>query len=237
MILGSIPNADANNLIPHSDEAYGVSVEALTETNTRFSFNIHGGTGLTERVDDLPDTLSVIVGLMTRSGTAGPWGFVAADCLLSVEWERSPGYTGRFGTVKEIWRAAGVELPPVLPKTGGRNNVDVGYSRAGPRYTLGLDGANYVGYVDYGKGDVPRVQVSGPIGGFPFPIRLVMGISAAGSPVAPAEIRDIVLDGKLGYKVDLTAENKAEWGVVTADMHLRIYQEGIVDGFPVDIDL
>jgi hypothetical protein len=237
MIIGRIPNADANNLIPVSDEAYGVSVEALTETDTRFSFNIHFGTGLVEGVNDLPDTAFGIVGLMKREGTAGPWAFVASDCLLSVEWARDIPHTGLFGTVTEIWRAGGVVLPPVRPKRGGRQNVDVGYGRSGPRYTLGLNGANYEGHVDYGQGDVPRVVVSGPGApdGFDFPIRLVMGAGAPGSLDYP-EIRDIVLEGKLGYKATLTAENKAEWGVDSNHMHFRLYQEGVIDGFPVDID-
>jgi len=244
MILGSLPNTDQNNLIPIGDETAGVTTEALTETDTAFSFNIHGGTGLTEGGTDLPDTLVVTVGLMERSGTDGPWSFTQNDCALWVKWTRPfppPDfqYLGLPGTVTESWGSFGTTFTPTARKNG-RSDVDVGYVRQGPRYTLGLEGANYVGYVDYHRrgGAVPRAIVSAPAGGFPFPLRLVMSITTSGGGVAsPAEIRDIVLEGKLGEKATLTADNKTEWGVDSAHPHLRIYQLGIVPGFPVDIDL
>lgn len=245
MIIGTLPNDNQNNLIPIVDEVQGVTTEALTETDTAFSFNIHGGTGLTEGgAEDLPNNLDVVVGLMQRSGTDGPWDFTTADCALWVNWTRGTPvdgfgvYTGLPGTVTEIWGSFGTTLTPTTRKHG-RLNVDVGYVRQGPRYTIGMEGANYVGYVDYhGQGSSPRAIVSAPVGDFPFPLRLVMYITSIGSAGAsPAEIRDVVLEGKLGEKATLTADNKAEWGVDSDHLHLRIYQLGIVNGFPVDIDL
>lgn len=242
MIIGSLPNANRNNLLAAiTDTASGVSTEALTDTDQGFHFTFHGGTGLTEGEDDLPNVLFVAAGLMERSGTDGPWSFTVADCAISVEWTRQTPvdgffqYSGLPGTVTEIWRSFGVEIPPIAPKIGGRLNVDVGYSRPGPRYSLKLNGANYEGWVDYGLGEVPRAIVSAPSGGFPFPLRLVMMLEGAGLPSVPAEIADVMLEGQIGQKALLSAENKTEWGVT--DLHLRIRQLGVVPGAPVDIDL
>lgn len=226
MIIGTLPNADRNNLIPVVDEAFGVTTEALLHTDTQFSFNIHGGTGLVEGTDDLPNNLSAIVGLMERPGTDGPWGFVAADCPLSVEWEYDAG------TVTEIWKTFGVEIV-----SARRENIDIGWIRPGPRYTLRLNGADYEGHIDIKKGDPLRCVVPAPAGGFPFPLRLVMGVSTIGLGTCPVEVRDVIIEGQIGHKALLSAEQKVEWGVLTTDMHLRIYQVGEVPGAPVDINI
>lgn len=233
MIIGTLPNADENNLIPVGEDAQGVTTEALTDTDQRYIFTVHGGTGLVEGIDDLPDTSSVLVGLMERSGTAGPWSFVAADCALWYLWERDIPHTGKAGTVTEKWGTFGAEIV-----SARRLNVDVGYSRPGVRVSLGLNGPDYEGWViDEGEA-APRAIVSAPSGGFLFPLRLVMSVSATGvAGAAPFEVRDIVLEGQIGQKATLSAENKIAWGVTTADLHLRIFERGVVPGAPVDIDL
>lgn len=231
MIIGTLPNADQNNLIPSSDQAWGVSAEALIKTDSQFSFNAHFGTGLTEGIDDLPNNVTLVAALMERSGTAGPWTFSTADCLIWYTWERDIPHTGMFGTVTEKWGTAGTEIV-----SARRLNVDVGYARKGPRVTLRLNGPEFEGHVDFVKGNPLRCVVPSPVGGFPFPLRLVMGVSAIGAIDLPA-IRDIIIEGQIGQKFSLSAEQKAEWGVDSAHPHFRIYQSGIVPGAPLDIDL
>lgn len=239
MIIGTLPNADQNNLIPVDDGASGVSAEALIKTDSQFSFNINGGSSLVEGVDDPSNLLTVTVGLMERSGTEGPWGFALADCPIAVTWTRGfpvdgfGNYTGLPGTVTEKWFSFGVEIV-----SARRLNVDVGYTRQGPRYTLRLNGPEYEGHVDFVKGNPLRCVVPSPVGGFPFPLRLVMNVSAIGeSGGFIPEVRDIILEGQIGQKFSLSATQKAEWGVDSDHSHFRIYQSGIVPGAPLDIDL
>lgn len=227
MIIGTLPHADRNNLIPVSDSAEGVTAEALLRTDTQFSFNIHFGTGLVEGTDTVPSTITAIVGLMERPGTAPPYSFLAADCPLAVNWL----YDFGTNTVKEVWTTFGVEIV-----SARRLNIDVGWTRPGPRYTLRLNGADYEGHIDFVKGDPLRCVVPAPAGGFPFPLRLVMGLSAAGAIDFPS-VRDVILEGQIGHKALLSAEQKDEWGVVTTDLHFRIYQVGDVPGAPYDIDI
>lgn len=227
MIIGTLPNADRNNLIPTSDAAWAVSAEALIKTDSQFSFNIHFGTGLVEGTDTVPATITAIVGLMERPGTDGPWVFAAADCPLAVNWLYDLG----TNTVTEVWTTFGVEIV-----SARRSNIDVGWSRPGPRYTLRLNGADYEGHIDFVKGDPTRCVVPAPVGGFPFPLRLVMGLSAAGAIDFPS-VRDIILEGQIGQKFNLSAEQKAEWGIITTDMHFRIYQVGAIPGAPLDVDI
>lgn len=176
--------------------------------------------------------------------TAGTGTHYISNVILSVEWERNPldpvtfEYTGLHGTVTEIWRSYGIEAPQGRT-FGGRVNVDIGYVRAGPRYSVLISGAECRGYIDYvsAGGIPPRAKVSAGPYGFPYPLRLGMHISETTDPVTTANIRDVQLAGKLGQKTILSHDNKEAWGVDSDHLHLRIYQVGAVNGFPVDIDL
>lgn len=182
----------------------------------------------------------------TRGGTAinlttnGTGTNTISNCPIAVSWTRGYPvdglgvYTGLFGTVTEKWISFGVEITAAR-----RTDVDVGYVRPGPRYTLLLSGSEYRGYIDYiaTGGKTPQCVVAGPIGGFDFPLRLAMDIAAPGAGFANAEIRDIVLGGRLGQKTILSSANKTAWGVDSAHLHLRIRQTGTVPGAPYDIDL
>lgn len=394
-IIGTFPNADKNNLIPPTaDGGSGLTIESLTETWSRYDFTFHGGTGMTEGVDDFSSAFQIMAGLIPRIGVASPYTFQTrisftavsgtdvlsalvphfanghevrvhnlggalpsplvagtsyfvrdlsgstfklaatsggavidittngtgtnyiSNVLLSVEWTRGTpvdggsNYLGLPGTVTEIWRSYGIEIP-----NAGRLDVDVGFSRTGPRYSILLSGSEIRGYVDYAaaSGRDARCIVSGPSAGFPFPLRLGMHASQVGAVGTDGEIRDVMLGGNLGEKSILSLANKLKWGLMvpfTADSttniltstmtlladghslrvtntggtlpsplvagtpyfvrdlsgntfklaatsggaaidlttngtgtnylnrtHLRIYQTGIVDGFPVDIDL
>jgi hypothetical protein len=190
------------------------------------SYYIRDKSGVTSKLALTPGGAAIDI------TTAGTGTHFISNCLMSVEWLRGEPYSGLPGTVTEIWRSFGIEILDAR-----RTDVDVGFSRSGPRYSILLSGSECRGYVDYSAagGKTPRCIIPAPSTGFPFPLRLAMSLSQSGAAAANAEIRDVMLGGNLGEKSILSAANKAKWGV-GSNLHLRIYQTGIVDGFPVDID-
>lgn len=307
-VIGTIPNVDKNNLIPPTASGgTGYTIEALTDTWSRYDFTFHGGTLMTEGVDDFTTSLQVMAGLIPRIGINEPYYFgtrvsfaasaatdllnvttaqfadghevkvhnvggalpaplvqgtsyfirdlidgfyklaatrggaaidlttngtgvnYISNVLLSVEWTRTTpidgsfNYTGLPGTVTEIWRSYGIEIPDA-----GRLNVDVGFTRPGTIFSALLSGSEMRGYVDYAStgGKAPRCVVAGPLGGFPFPIRLGMHASQVTGVGTDAEVRDVMLGGQLGEKTILSSANKTEWGVralFTADSATDIF--------------
>jgi hypothetical protein len=198
------------------------------------SYYIRDKSGVTSKLALTPGGAAIDI------TTAGTGTHYISNIPISVEWTRETPVDGSFnylglpGTVTEIWRSFGIEIPEA-----GRTDVDVGFARPGPRYTILLAGSECSGYVDYtpSGGHKPRFKIPAPSTGFPFPLRLAMHASHVGSLATNAEIRNVMLGGNLGEKSILSTANKAKWGVDSDHLHLRIYQTGIVDGFPVDIDL
>lgn len=229
--IGTISSADRNNFIPVAGgDSAALTMEALTETFSRYDFTFQNSS-VDGNIQFSYTTL--IAGLLpNRTGIAGPYTFTAADCPLSVEWNLS--IAGVPGTVTEIWRSFGTEIVP-----SRRLNVDPGFTaagivmRKGPRYTFLLSGTEYRGYVDYAPtgGHKPQCKVEGPVGGFVFPIRL--GLRASFGDYI--HVTDIMLGGNLGEKTIYSAAEKTADGITT-HFHFRIFQNGILDGLPVDID-
>jgi hypothetical protein len=244
MIIGTIQHANKNNLLAGSESIYGLAIEPLVQTWTWFdwTFQFSGVNGSWGN-----DSAGMIAALLPRTGISPPFVFSVNECPLSVEWTRQipavgPGapltYTGLPGTVTEIWKSFGVEIAAAR-----RLDVDPGFSvgsvrRAGPRYRLLLAGSEYRGRCL--DSDRPDVVVASPAGGFPFPLRLAIGITkAVGIGVMPAlSIANIVVGGKTRVSAIYSARDKAVVG--GSGIHLRIYQKsryaGIADGIPVDYD-
>lgn len=234
-VIGTISNVEKNNLVPSLGEGYGLTVEPLLRTFSRydFTFQFTGGNGDSPGGTDL--SIIMLAGLLPRVGIDAPYSFTSSSCPLSVEWVRNDPIDGSFqyaglpGSFTEIWRTFGVEL-------ARRLNVDPGFSgRKGQRYTLLLSGTEYRGYVNYNPsgGNTPLAIVAGPIGGFDYPIRLGMAIHDAFS--IELQVQDVIVGGDVGSKTIYSLRDKQEDSqiVFTADSGTDVLTStahGYVDG-------
>lgn len=221
---------------------YGITLDTIDRTFQRVDFSIRwrgpdrniawpgpGTAGIAkvglQPITDVPATTVDLI-------AAIDW----AECPIMVEWSAG---TNPY-TIKETYKSYGVSIPDQVL----RDNVDPGYGsfgvdkRKGPRYTFQLSGTEIRAHTNIIVGQKPNAIVTSPLGGFDFPMRLVMQIFwKPGAEVYEGiNVEDIMIGGDYLSTVYSTRDQEADGGIVTT-LYGAIYQNSrfaeIPDGFPV----
>lgn len=237
MVVKVSPHADKNNFF---GSAYGVSIESLPRTWSRFDFGIHwtGTEGAVTGFTSIGPSVHLLSDLAIVSDL--PQG----TSHVSVRWQAS----ATSGEIKEYYydeHSFGGSWPTALVT---RDNVNPGWGAIrvqdndspdagipGPRYTFMLSGTEFRIYVDgMPFGNKPILIVPAPSTGFPFPLYLVINVPAS------FVVRNITASGNLDPSTIYSEREQIEdFGAAQTRLFLRIYQRSqysaVDQGLPLDV--
>lgn len=234
----------------------GATLESIVRTNTRVDFGIHwsGADGAAAPGASWPTSPTVWL-YAAANPFSGVLGGVLGTPLFGISWVNGTNP----GTIKEqYWQgsiqvdgnnAIGGETPaPTLILE--RDNIDPGFGtirvqdtdpvdagRRGPRYSFQVAGSEFRVYRNYQSviAQPPVMVIPAPIGGFDFPLFLVMQTAST------YIIRNVIFGAAATLSTIYSKREQVEdFTAAQNTVHFRIYQKAkfttVTKGLPYDVD-